>query len=1313
MSVHLNFTALNTCLQDLDHLFIDVSRLTPETGYEEEIGGYGTVRVSTLDSGTPGALLVAAKTIRLKDRHKDPKRLAFRLARELKIWAGFRHPHVLSLLGYYLDKGYKIAVLISLYMIHGDLKEYIDQQKPLWEARLHLVCDLTDGLAYLHEQTPPVLHGDIKMKNVLVNATRRGMLADFGLSKALEEGPTGLTTSDGLKGTLRCYSPELIRDQDSSQSLPSDIWAWGCLVLEALAETIPYAEKKSEHSIIRALMNGESPSDTEKLSFPVSDLKTLLARCWTIQPSERPSAVDCLRAIESALSTPRLAVETESTKGPDSLQQSPQPPEFGTGAADAPLQSQSGLPSLSLHLREPFWSAFKTHLDERRVVVGQPRVGGREVELHQLFFVVGALGGYRAVWEKQLWPVVGVKLGLLDLDGTKSSQSSPALTDQLSAVYHSTLADFETHWCESLRPTDPESVFPLPPQLQFLHPEIEEFTKATFHMSSGLDGPFPAEPENPGLNTLHSLANVATKIQVTSPKDPKHRGPDNNKSNHIVERALNVLKNRPIPTFGKHFPRKQTSEVQPLSNGEYDAEDIDDIICEAGELWSNSPEMRDLVNLKEWADEWDRRAGVMIAEVHQAGPNAPLERAAWEALFFEAYNYNYNLRRFEDVGRVVKRIRLFEELRTLQDTPLTMEDVEELKKQAVDCSLPPDNEQAVRLKEFSERGAQWCKNAQIVLEQPAIALEDLTKLVAPTFPVPVFPLLLERIGNLRGRACEIEKQAKLILYPSTNSRTPVTDALRLVSTAQKDFIIPAVQILAGVAPQAAHIEKTCFDILNNRYSPQASHKPLFEELRDMRDTVQKRLWMFTIPSFDIVDQQLVQHDAWLEKIQWHRAPEPAMQGKLIADDVAHNTRPENDEPPSDPECTCICLLPVKITSRRQADAVKCYDCGSKFHPECIEGSCPFCDHHHWNGTLPKPRNFEFTDLLHLATTAPSLTRNYSLVWKRVDATITSITRLIRSIAAFLSSMLATDTSPSPTIIRQIRHFLRKLYKIQFRIRARADLPPCGLTLCRLYRTLTSDKPTKESAQHRRPCFFFTAEFMPLASDGSRCICKGTHGSDHLITCRSCSYKFHGNCVIYKDFNKPHPEGWRCPMCMTRKGKQYPQSAVRVRAIAEQDINVFIDTKACLDNYSSQLIRQRLPPPVDCTIILELERFIPGSDQSTDSSIIAWLRPLVLQPYTVPSFPDLQDPSQTLNAATPSTTGSTSTSPPVSQAPSTGRSNLSLRMARSSSSYIMPNATKRNVQASLSLENLRGTRLIVSESGGATHYEISQEEDLFM
>lgn len=88
------------------------------------------------------------------------------------------------------------------------------------------VRDLTDGLTYLHGQNPPIRHGDLKtvlhpvppipflflmfmfnQGNVVINAEKRAMLADFGLSEVLMEGPTGLTTSETFKGTLRYCSP--------------------------------------------------------------------------------------------------------------------------------------------------------------------------------------------------------------------------------------------------------------------------------------------------------------------------------------------------------------------------------------------------------------------------------------------------------------------------------------------------------------------------------------------------------------------------------------------------------------------------------------------------------------------------------------------------------------------------------------------------------------------------------------------------------------------------------------------------------------------------------------------------------------------------------------------------------------------------------------------------------------------------------------------------------------------------------------------------------------------------------------------------
>ncbi|KIO31635.1 hypothetical protein M407DRAFT_218800, partial [Tulasnella calospora MUT 4182] len=233
-----------------------------------------------------------------------------RLARELKVWARLQHPHVLPVLGYYLDNYYRTAVLISEYQLRGDLKEYLEQEDPSWDIRLQLIRDATDGLIYLHSQDPPIRHGDLKPGNVLIGVERRAMLADFGLSQTLEAEPTGLTTSSGLKGTVRYFSPELL-EQGVRPDLSSDMWAWACLALEGLTGRAPYATRTGDAAVILALASGELPSETESLLIHVPDLKLLLSKCWSSAPSERPSAVYCLGILNSTSSVSHTSDKIE------------------------------------------------------------------------------------------------------------------------------------------------------------------------------------------------------------------------------------------------------------------------------------------------------------------------------------------------------------------------------------------------------------------------------------------------------------------------------------------------------------------------------------------------------------------------------------------------------------------------------------------------------------------------------------------------------------------------------------------------------------------------------------------------------------------------------------------------------------------------------------------------------------------------------------------------------------------------------------------------------------------------------------------
>lgn len=59
------------------------------------------------------------------------------------------------------------------------------------ELILPILCDITQGLRFLHSADPQVIHGDLKARNVLVDSKFRAKVADFGLSQKKKIGATG------------------------------------------------------------------------------------------------------------------------------------------------------------------------------------------------------------------------------------------------------------------------------------------------------------------------------------------------------------------------------------------------------------------------------------------------------------------------------------------------------------------------------------------------------------------------------------------------------------------------------------------------------------------------------------------------------------------------------------------------------------------------------------------------------------------------------------------------------------------------------------------------------------------------------------------------------------------------------------------------------------------------------------------------------------------------------------------------------------------------------------------------------------------
>lgn len=154
--------------------------------------------------------------------------------------------------------------------------------------------------------------------NVLIADERRGVLCDFGLALAADEVQAGLTTSNGLKGSLRYCSSELVVS-DERRSWSSDMWAWGCALVEAsglrvqglglpdliivdsssqqiMKETVPYASIRSEITVLIEISKGRLPESGNVLKEPV-DLWPIVQECWQAEPHMRSNAKTTLRRL--------------------------------------------------------------------------------------------------------------------------------------------------------------------------------------------------------------------------------------------------------------------------------------------------------------------------------------------------------------------------------------------------------------------------------------------------------------------------------------------------------------------------------------------------------------------------------------------------------------------------------------------------------------------------------------------------------------------------------------------------------------------------------------------------------------------------------------------------------------------------------------------------------------------------------------------------------------------------------------------------------------------------------------------------------
>ncbi|OMO85926.1 hypothetical protein CCACVL1_09916 [Corchorus capsularis] len=98
---------------------------------------------------------------------------------------------VVSVLGFSYDRKRRRMLLVYELMPNGNLQDALLHRKcpelMNWKQRFSIAVDIARGIEYLHGLDPPVIHGDIKPSNILLDQYFSAKIADFGLARLKSE----------------------------------------------------------------------------------------------------------------------------------------------------------------------------------------------------------------------------------------------------------------------------------------------------------------------------------------------------------------------------------------------------------------------------------------------------------------------------------------------------------------------------------------------------------------------------------------------------------------------------------------------------------------------------------------------------------------------------------------------------------------------------------------------------------------------------------------------------------------------------------------------------------------------------------------------------------------------------------------------------------------------------------------------------------------------------------------------------------------------------------------------------------------------
>ncbi|XP_062185119.1 U-box domain-containing protein 33-like [Phragmites australis] len=274
-------------------------------------GGFGSVYKGFLRN----------TTVAIKLLHPQSMQGQSEFHQEASVLSTVRHPNLVTLIGTCPEA----FGLVYEFFQNGSLEDRLackNNTQPLtWQTRTRIIGEMCSALIFLHSNKPhPVVHGDLKPDNILLDANYSSKLGDFGICRLLIQTNSCSTTlyrTTNPRGTFSYMDPEFLTTGELTPR--SDVYSFGIIILRLLtgkqpqriAEIVEDAiEKGNMHSII----------DTTAGSWPfvqANQLAHVGLRCAELSRRRRPDlTVDVWKVVEPLMKAASMTARPLSCTTP-------------------------------------------------------------------------------------------------------------------------------------------------------------------------------------------------------------------------------------------------------------------------------------------------------------------------------------------------------------------------------------------------------------------------------------------------------------------------------------------------------------------------------------------------------------------------------------------------------------------------------------------------------------------------------------------------------------------------------------------------------------------------------------------------------------------------------------------------------------------------------------------------------------------------------------------------------------------------------------------------------------------------------------